>query len=156
MAATPEEDSITWMAHKDTAEAAVIEPVLSAYDLAAGLTAVLTAICPNAIEKQKSFTWRKMCKPRDMTIRQYVNHLIRINEQELIYLPPFRGAAAFFSGEEFKSCVTRGAVSRNGTSERKPKGVNYWWIDLLVLVMMDVGCAVSCALQWLFHTQLAS
>ena len=41
------------------------------------------------LEKQKRFMRRKMRKPVDMPIRQYVNHLKRMNDEELPYLPPY-------------------------------------------------------------------
>ena len=42
-----------------------------------------------ALEKQKRFMRRKMRKPADMKTRMYVNHLHRINYDELNKLPPF-------------------------------------------------------------------
>jgi hypothetical protein len=47
-------------------------------------------VCPNkALEKQKRFMRRKMRKPADMKIRILVNHLHRINFDEIPQLPPF-------------------------------------------------------------------
>jgi hypothetical protein len=42
-----------------------------------------------ALEKQKRFMRRKMRKPAEMPIRQYVNHLQRINDEELPNSPPY-------------------------------------------------------------------
>jgi hypothetical protein len=47
-------------------------------------------VCPyKALEKQKRFMRRKMRKPAEMKIRIFVNHLHRINFDEIPQLPPF-------------------------------------------------------------------
>jgi hypothetical protein len=47
-------------------------------------------VCPyKALEKQKRFMRRKMRKLANMRIRIFVNHLHRINFDELPQLPPF-------------------------------------------------------------------
>ena len=98
-----------WMDRVNAAAAGVAQPVLNEDDLLEGIGAVLTAVCPyKVLEKQKSFMRRKMRKPREMTTRQYVNHLTRINELELVYLPPFRRAASSFTVDEFKEIVLYG------------------------------------------------
>jgi hypothetical protein len=54
------------------------------------LRTTIKMVCPyKALEKQKRFMRRKMRKPNDMRIRQFVNHLHRINYEELPQLPPF-------------------------------------------------------------------
>jgi hypothetical protein len=56
----------------------------------ASLKTTIKMVCPyKALEKQKRFMRRKMRKPHDMRIRQFVNHLHRINYEELPQLPPF-------------------------------------------------------------------
>jgi hypothetical protein len=50
----------------------------------------------------------KMRKPADMKTRQYVNHLFRINFDELKLLPPFGGAAQSLSNEELLEIVLFG------------------------------------------------
>jgi hypothetical protein len=58
--------------------------------LAVSLRSTIKMVCPyKALEKQKRFMRRKMRKPNDMRIRQFVNHLHRINFEELPQLPPF-------------------------------------------------------------------
>jgi hypothetical protein len=55
-----------------------------------GLHATIRQVVPyKALERQKRFMRRKMRKPADMKIRTYVNHLVRINNDELKLLPPF-------------------------------------------------------------------
>ena len=43
-----------------------------------------------------------------MTTREYVNHLVRINEQEIVHLPPFRGSEQAFPEEELKGIIMYG------------------------------------------------
>jgi hypothetical protein len=48
-------------------------------------------VCPaKALQKVKRYLRREQRKPANMKVRQYYNHLVRINEQELPMLPPFR------------------------------------------------------------------
>ena len=69
-----------------------------ALPLPAATTAIITraieaaagSVMPyRTLEKQKRFMRRKMRKPADMTIRQYAQHLVRINDEELPHLPPY-------------------------------------------------------------------
>jgi hypothetical protein len=65
----------------DPATLDMIEPVLRD---------TIKMVCPyKALEKQKRFMRRKMRKPANMKIRIFVNHLHRINFDELPQLPPF-------------------------------------------------------------------
>ena len=66
-------------------------PDMEEGDISAGLNGIIKLICPyKALEKQKRFMRRKMRKPADMKTRTYVNHLHRINYEELPLLPPFK------------------------------------------------------------------
>ena len=104
-----DEDFDAWQARAIAEGERVPAPPAMDDDLDQGLKAVLRSICPyKVLEKQKSVMRRKMRKPRDMSTRQYVNHLTRINEQELVYLPPFRGARSSFTADEFKEIVLFG------------------------------------------------
>jgi hypothetical protein len=40
------------------------------------------------LEKQKRYLWCHCCKPNEMKICVFVNHLDKINYQEMCYLPP--------------------------------------------------------------------
>jgi len=52
---------------------------------------VLDNVIPSkALQRIKRSLRRRMRKPNDMNVRQYVQHLIRINNEELPFLPPFR------------------------------------------------------------------
>lgn len=56
-----------------------------------GLRHVVTNILPRRIlPKVKRFIRRECRKPRDMKVRTYMQHLLRINLSELPELPPFR------------------------------------------------------------------
>ena len=108
MPAMPEETIAEWQARVNLAVNATPRSPVDETDLLQGMAAVLIAICPyKVLEKQKTFMRRKMRKPFDLTTRQYVNHLTRINETELTVLPPFRIGQAF-SQEEFKEIILYG------------------------------------------------
>jgi hypothetical protein len=65
----------------DPATLDMIEPALKS---------TIKMVCPyKALEKQKRFMRHKMRKPADMKIRIFVNHLHRINFDEIPQLPPF-------------------------------------------------------------------
>ena len=69
----------------------------------------MAARCPyRTLETQKRFMRRKMRKPLGMNTRQYVNHLTRLNQEELPLLPPFRGDQARFTDDEFKEIILFG------------------------------------------------
>jgi hypothetical protein len=58
------------------------------------LRQVIIYIAPHkALAKQKRWMRRFCRKPQDMTICKYVNHVCRINDDELPNLEPFRGNA---------------------------------------------------------------
>ena len=42
-----------------------------------------------ALECQKRLMCCKICKPVEMKIRQHVSHLVRINSEEIPFIPPF-------------------------------------------------------------------
>jgi hypothetical protein len=59
-----------------------------------GLRQVIIYLAPHkALAKQKRWMCRFCHKPRDMTIRKYMNHICRINDDELPNLQPFHGKA---------------------------------------------------------------
>ena len=91
---TPRQQNETGPAYRARVQAlmdAVALPEIKEADILRGIQAILKAVCPyKALEKQKRFMRRKMRKPAGMTTRTYVNHLNRINYEELKYLPPFQ------------------------------------------------------------------
>jgi hypothetical protein len=63
---------------------------LAKKDVVKCLQKVIEAACPyKVLQKQRKYMRRYMRKPRDMTIRQFVNAVTRMNNDELPYLPPF-------------------------------------------------------------------
>ena len=84
---TPE----AYEAARQAAVDAVPIPALINTDVLQGLADLIRNCCPyKALEKQKRFMRRQMRKPADMKIRTYVNHLMRINIEEIPALPPFK------------------------------------------------------------------
>ncbi len=85
------ESRADFRARQEAAGRAVPDPVHKNGDIIAGLTEVVRAMCPyKVLEKQKRSMRRHMRKPADMKIRTFVNHLIRINTEELPHLPPYK------------------------------------------------------------------
>jgi hypothetical protein len=63
---------------------------LAKKDVVKCLQKVIEAACPyKVLQKQRKYMRQYMRKPRDMTIRQFVNAVTRMNNDELPYLPPF-------------------------------------------------------------------
>jgi hypothetical protein len=63
---------------------------VSKKDINKCLQQVIEAACPyKVLQKQKKNMRRNMHKSRDMTIRQFVNSVTRMNNNELPHLPPF-------------------------------------------------------------------
>ena len=80
-----------WNIQRQAASDRVPAEDINLDDIIIGLNAtIITQACYKALEKQKRFMRRKMRKPSDMGTREYMNHLNRINFQELPHLPPFR------------------------------------------------------------------
>jgi hypothetical protein len=87
----------------------VPQPDVEDSDLQAGGRAAMLAVSPyKVLEKQRTCMRRSMRKPQTMTTRAYVNHLIRINEQEIVHLPPFNGTSQAFSNDELKEIILYG------------------------------------------------
>ena len=69
---------------------AVVMPVAVHATFTAGLQKMVATIAPfRALARVKRYLRRQCRKPADMSIRAYVSHFMRINEEELILLPPF-------------------------------------------------------------------
>jgi hypothetical protein len=86
---TQEEFLIRQAAVQVADEAVPADPVTLAM-IQPALISTIKMVSPyKALEKQKRFMRRKMRKPADMKVRIFVNHLHRINFDELPQLPPF-------------------------------------------------------------------
>jgi len=78
------------VARVEAARAAVPRPDLREQDIIAGLQSVIRDRSPyKVLEMQKRYMRRDMRRPPSMPIRTFVNHLLRINDNELPFLPPF-------------------------------------------------------------------
>jgi hypothetical protein len=76
---------------KQQARTGVVLPGLSTQQVQLALREVITFMAPHkALTKQKRWMRRVCRKPADMSTRQYANHLMRINTEELHFLPPFQ------------------------------------------------------------------
>ena len=76
------------IAYRTNVTAPVSDPTTAMVTMSARFAA--GSVLPyKALERQKRFMRRKMRKPVDMKIRQYVSHLTRINSDELPHMPPF-------------------------------------------------------------------
>jgi len=65
------------------------------------LNGMVTMLLPNKIlQRVKRYLRREARKPVDMTVREYLMHLLRINAQEIPRLPPNFNAAQILSNDE--------------------------------------------------------
>jgi hypothetical protein len=70
--------------------AALQEFALSEEHVTEAMRSVITNACPfKVLQKQKRYMRRYMRKPQEMKVRTYVHSLMRINIEEIPYLPPF-------------------------------------------------------------------
>ena len=73
-----------------------------------GYRQIMLLVAPyKSLEKQKRYMRRKMRKPADMKTRTYVQHLYRINRDELPALPPGNNNQAL-PDDEVKDIITYG------------------------------------------------
>ncbi|MCA1807591.1 MAG: hypothetical protein LC687_07070, partial [Actinobacteria bacterium] len=86
--------------------------------IAAGLQALITYVAPHkALAKQKRWMRRFCRKPADITICEFANHVTRINNDELINLPPFApGTVQCLTKDEIIDIILNG-VPRSWTRE---------------------------------------
>ena len=108
------ENDVDFQARKQAAYEAVINAAVGPADNATtawvqqALSEVIRQVCPyKSLEKQKRFMRRKMRKPGDMKVRTYVNHLHRLNFDEMPYLPP-QGANQALPNDEIIDIVVFG------------------------------------------------
>ena len=71
------------------AENLVVLPPFTTQMVSDSINKVIAFVSPHKVlEKQKRFMRRQCRKPKDMKTRVFVNHLTRINWQEIVHLPP--------------------------------------------------------------------
>ena len=84
------ETEVQFAARLDAVREAVQAPAMTEQMILDGLGKIVESVCPyKALAKQKRYMRRYMRKPADMTTRVYVNHIMRLNNEELPLLPPF-------------------------------------------------------------------
>jgi hypothetical protein len=94
------------------AAAGVAVPAIKLTWVRACIFAILDFVPPHkALEKQKRYLRHHCCKPKDMKTHVFVNHLARINYQEMCYLPPAFSVAQSLPCNELVDIVVD---SRNG------------------------------------------
>ena len=99
------------------AEAAVAVPAITSHMVNAAVCGILGFIAPHkALEKQKRYLRRYCRKPKDMKIRVFVNHLARINYQELIHLPPAFNHTQSLNVDELNDIIVN-SIPRKWTRE---------------------------------------
>jgi len=85
-----QEEFVNRQAHVQVTDEAVPPDPCTLGMIQPALISTIKMVSPyKALEKQKRFMRRKMRKPADMKVRIFVNHLHRINFDELPQLPPF-------------------------------------------------------------------
>jgi hypothetical protein len=85
---------------------AVVQPPIEASWVQSSLCAVIGFAAPHkALEKQKRYLRRYCRKPKDMTIRVFVNHLMRINYTEMCLLPPSYSARQCLPDDEMVDII---------------------------------------------------
>jgi hypothetical protein len=91
------------------AKAAVRCPTPDLNSVKFGFECVIQYMSPHKVlAKQKRWMRRNMRKPADMSVREYANRLITINNDELTELPPFDGANQRLSDDEIIDILTSG------------------------------------------------
>ena len=94
------EQEDAFLARIQAARDAVPRPVVTEVVVQTGLGKIIESLCPyKALEKQKRYMRRYMRKPADMTTRVYVNHIMRLNNEELPLLPPFTNTQGLSNDE---------------------------------------------------------
>ena len=90
-AADPDNMSLPESTACIAARDAVVQPLATQVTLELGLDELVKVLSPfRALARVKRHLRRNTRKPADMTIRTYVSRFMRINEEELPLLPPFK------------------------------------------------------------------
>ena len=91
------------------AKARVVCPDPDLTTLKFGFEAVIEYMSPHKVlAKQKRWMRRSMRKTQDMSVREYANRLMTINNEELPELPPFDGNNQRLSDDEIIDILTSG------------------------------------------------
>ena len=99
------------------------------------LQAAGSVIPMQALEMQKRYMKHRMRKPADMNIRQCVNHLTRINLEELPQLPPFSPTQAL-SYDELMDIVVYG-IPRSWEKEMRQQDFDPFHHNTTLCMLVD-------------------
>ena len=89
------------VADAEAARDAVVAPAISIDDVNAGIREIMNYVVPfKGLQRQKRFMRRKCRKPMDMTAREFYNHFIRMNDQELPSMPPLYNGTQRLTDDE--------------------------------------------------------
>ena len=78
------------VADAQAARDTVVAPAIDNHDVDVGIREIMNFVVPfKGLQRQKRFMRRKCRKPIDMTAREFYNHFVRMNDQELPSMPPF-------------------------------------------------------------------
>jgi hypothetical protein len=101
----------------DAVAAAVVVPPIELTWVRQGIFALLDFVAPHkALEKQKRYLQWHCRKPKDMKTWVFVNHLARINYQEMCYLPFAFSVAQRIPPDELVDIVVN-SIPRKWTRE---------------------------------------
>jgi len=59
-----------------------------------------------SLQRVKRYLRREQRKPAGMKVREYLNHLLRVNYEEIPYLPPFKGNSQSLPEDELVEIIT--------------------------------------------------
>lgn len=98
-------------AQKDAAYKAEMDKDLSDFyngiAFTTGINALIRHYAPaKALQRVKRYLRREQRKPAGMKVRQYLNHLLRVNYEEIPYLPPFKGPSQSLPDDELVEIIT--------------------------------------------------
>jgi hypothetical protein len=99
-------DSTASEADLQLAEDGVAAPTYTTAMVSNTMNAVVTFVSPHKVlEKQKRYMQCHCRKPKEIKTRVFVNHLMRINYQEIVHLPPCFNLAQSLPEDELVGIV---------------------------------------------------
>jgi len=101
------------------ARAAVPAPAINEADVDAGIREIMNFVVPfKGLQRQKRFMRRKCRKSADMTAREFYNHFVRMNEQELPHMPPHYDNAQRLTDDEVTKALQSLVKQRRDSIEQ--------------------------------------
>ena len=95
------------------ARSATAKPAVNQEMIKAGINALVSYMAPAKVLAKQHVWMRRYCrKPHDMTTKVFISHLIRINKEELPYLPPRYDITQRLSNDDIIDVVIHGIPNR--------------------------------------------